>query len=218
MSAQAPLVEALRIAGPAGELEAILEDPGGQPGVVAVVCHPHPLHGGTMQNKVVHTLARTFNRLGVPALRFNFRGVGRSQGGYDSGDGESLDAEAVMDYAESRYPGRGIWLAGFSFGARVALTVAARREPDLLVTVAPPVGRMDMSGIGQPGCRWIILQGDRDELVDADQVVEWVNQLAPGPELVMFEGVDHFFHGRLVQMRETLLGLLGETLRDRQKC
>lgn len=214
MSAQAPVAEALRIAGPAGELEAILEDPGGQSGVVAVVCHPHPLHGGTMHNKVVHTLARTFNRLGVPALRFNFRGVGNSQGGYDSGDGESLDAEAVMDYAASRYPGRGIWLAGFSFGARVALTLAARREADLLVTVAPPVGRMDMSGIAQPGCRWIILQGDRDELVDADQVVEWVNQLAPGPELVVFEGVDHFFHGRLVQMRETLLGLLGGNLRE----
>jgi len=214
VSAQAPVAEALRIAGPAGELEAILEDPGGQYGVVAVVCHPHPLHGGTMHNKVVHTLARTFNRLGVPALRFNFRGVGNSQGGYDSGDGESLDAEAVMDYAASRYPGRGIWLAGFSFGARVALTLAARREADLLVTVAPPVGRMDMSGIAQPGCRWIILQGDRDELVDADQVVEWVNQLAPGPELVVFEGVDHFFHGRLVQMRETLLGLLGGNLRE----
>lgn len=204
----APQAEALTIPGPVGGLEALLEDPGGQSGAVAVVCHPHPLHGGTMQNKVVHTLARSFNRLGVPAFRFNFRGVGASEGGYDNGDGERHDAEAVLDYAVSRYPGRAIWLAGFSFGARVALTVASIRPVDLLVTVAPPVGRMDMSGIRQPACRWLILQGDRDELVDAELVLDWLNALEPGPELLMFEGADHFFHGRLVEMRENLLALL----------
>jgi len=210
MTPAAMQAEKLAIDGPAGNLEAILEDPGGQSGAVAVVCHPHPLHGGTMQNKVVHTLARTFNRLGVPALRFNFRGVGASGGGYDSGDGERRDAEAVLDYAQTRFPGRAIWLAGFSFGARVALSVASARPVDLLVTVAPPVGRMDMGGLRQPACRWLILQGDQDELVEADLVVEWLNSLEPGPELVMFQGADHFFHGRLVEMRENLLGLLGK--------
>lgn len=203
-------VENLEIQGPAGMLEALLEDPGLESGKVAVVCHPHPLHGGTMQNKVTHTLARTFNKLGVPAFRFNFRGVGRSAGSYDAGEGETEDALAVLEYAVKRFPGRKLWLAGFSFGARVALKAAAQREMDLLVTVAPPIGRMDMTGIAQPECRWIIVQGDNDELVDADEVVNWVDSLEPGPELMMFEGVDHFFHGQLVALRESLLAALND--------
>jgi alpha/beta superfamily hydrolase len=200
--------EVLTIAGTAGEIEALLEDPRADSAAVAVVCHPHPLHGGTMQNKVTHTLARTFNKMGVPAIRFNFRGVGRSAGSYDQGDGELDDALAVVDYAMRRFPNRKLWLAGFSFGARIALKAAAERNPELLVTVAPPVGRMDMSGIAQPGCRWIIVQGDNDELVDANAVVEWVDSLDPGPELMIFEGVDHFFHGQLVALRESLLASL----------
>lgn len=202
------LVEKLNIEGPAGDLEVLLEDPGLESDRVAIVCHPHPLHGGTMQNKVTHTLARTFNKLGVPALRFNFRGVGHSAGKYDEGEGETADALAVLDYASERFPGRKLWLAGFSFGARVALKAAARRQLDLLVTVAPPIGRMDMTGIAQATCRWIVVQGDEDELVDAGAVVEWVDSMDPGPELMMFEGVDHFFHGQLVALRESLLAAL----------
>lgn len=204
------VVESLEIDGPAGRLEALLEDPGLESRRVAVVCHPHPLHGGTMQNKVTHTLARTFNKLGVPAFRFNFRGVGRSEGSYDEGEGETADALAMLDYASKRFPGRELWLAGFSFGARVALKAAAHRKLSLLITVAPPIGRMDMTGIAQPACRWIVVQGDNDELVDADAVVEWVDSLEPGPELMMFEGVDHFFHGQLVALRESLLAALDE--------
>ena len=209
-------VETLSIDGPAGALEAILEDPGLDSERVAVVCHPHPLHGGTMQNKVTHTLARTFNKLGVPAFRFNFRGVGHSAGGYDEGEGETADALAVLDYASKRFPGRKLWLAGFSFGARVALKAAAQRELDLLITVAPPIGRMDMSGIAQAKCRWIVVQGDKDELVDADAVVEWVDSLEPGPELMMFEDVDHFFHGQLVALRESLLAALSDKREQRE--
>ena len=209
MSGQRALVEALNIAGPAGTLEAMLEVPPSESDRVAVVCHPHPLHGGTMQNKVTHTLARTFNKLGVPSLRFNFRGVGNSEGSYDQGRGETGDALAALDYASHRFPGRKLWLAGFSFGARVALEVSARRDLDLLLTVAPPVGRLDMSDIRQPSCRWIIVQGGNDELVDADAVVGWVDSLAPGPELMMFEEADHFFHGQLVVLRESLLASLG---------
>ncbi|MCJ7557498.1 MAG: alpha/beta hydrolase [Gammaproteobacteria bacterium] len=212
MNTSRPSRETLDIIGPAGTLEAILEDPQVESDRVAVVCHPHPLHGGTMQNKVAHTLARTFNSLGVPAFRFNFRGVGNSEGSYDQGVGETEDALAVLDYAGRRFPGRSLWLAGFSFGARVALEVSARRSLDLLITVAPPVGRLDMSGISQPACRWIIVQGGSDELVDADAVVAWVDSLEPGPELMMFEGVDHFFHGQLVVLRESLLASLGPEL------
>lgn len=212
MNTSRPSSEALNIIGPAGKLEAILEEPQAESDRVAVVCHPHPLHGGTMQNKVAHTLARTFNNLGVPALRFNFRGVGNSEGSYDQGVGETEDALAVLDYARHRFPGRKLWLAGFSFGARVVLKVSARRDLDLLITVAPPVGRLDMSDIPQPSCRWIIVQGGRDELVDADAVVAWVDSLEPGPELMMFEEADHFFHGHLVVLRRSLLASLGPEL------
>jgi alpha/beta superfamily hydrolase len=208
MSGQRAWTEQLSIDGPAGKLEAILEVPQSESDRVAVVCHPHPLHGGTMQNKVTHTLARTFNKLGVPSLRFNFRGVGNSEGNYDQGTGETLDALAVLDYASGRFPGKKLWLAGFSFGARVALEVSARRNLDLLVTVAPPVGRLDMSDVSQPSCRWIVIQGGSDELVDPDAVVGWVDSLEPGPELMMFEEADHFFHGQLVVLRESLLASL----------
>lgn len=212
MNTSRPSRETLDIIGPAGTLEAILEDPQVESDRVAVVCHPHPLHGGTMQNKVAHTLARTFNSLGVPALRFNFRGVGNSDGDFDQGIGETEDALAVLDYASHRFPGRRLWLAGFSFGARVALNVAARRALELLITVAPPVGRLDMTGIPQPSCRWIIVQGGSDELVDPDAVVAWVDSLEPGPELMMFEEADHFFHGQLVVLRESLIASLAPEL------
>ena len=212
MNPSRPLLEMLGINGPAGNLEAMLEDPQVASDRVAVICHPHPLHGGTMQNKVAHTLARTFNNLGVPALRFNFRGVGNSDGDYDQGVGETEDALAVLDYASQRFPGCKLCLAGFSFGARVALNVSARRPLELLITVAPPLGRLDMSGIPQPSCRWIIVQGGSDELVDPDAVVTWVDSLEPGPELMMFEGADHFFHGQLVVLRESLIASLAPEL------
>jgi len=209
-----PRREAVLIPGPAGDLEALIELPAeGEPAGFGVACHPHPLHGGSMENKVVHTLCRVFNEVGLAAIRFNFRGVGASAGGYDEGVGEVEDALAVMDWAERRY-GREPWLAGFSFGAAVALHAAARRPPARLVTVAPPVGRLPVATERQPECPWIIVQGEEDELVDADAVVAWVNELAPGPELLLLPEVDHFFHGKLTLLRERLLALVGSGGRD----
>jgi alpha/beta superfamily hydrolase len=136
------------IDGPAGRLEARVEDPapGSGPRVVGVVCHPHPLFGGTLQNKVVHTLARTLQELAAPTVRFNFRGVGASEGVHDDGRGEVDDALAVIAWARARWECEPLWLAGFSFGAAVALHACATARPAALVTVAPPVKRPDRTG------------------------------------------------------------------------
>jgi uncharacterized protein len=192
--------ERIWLPGPAGRLEAILETPAGQSGV-AVVCHPHPEGGGTMQNKVVHTLARAFGRSGFATLRFNFRGTGSSTGSYDDGAGEVDDALAALEFMRGERPQGPLWLAGFSFGAAVAIHAAVRAPVDGLICVAPAVRRFAAGLATQPACPWLIVQGDADELVDVDDTIAWVNGLEPGPELLVLEGVDHFFHGRLNELR-----------------
>ncbi|HHQ14023.1 MAG TPA: alpha/beta hydrolase [Chromatiales bacterium] len=207
---RSPLRESLMLKAPAGELEALLEEPREiRQRAVAVLCHPHPQFQGTMLNKVVHTLARVANDLGMPAVRFNFRGVGASDGQYAGGLGEAEDTIAVAEWAGQRYPDTVLWLGGFSFGAMVAARAALSLDPAQLVSIAPPAARMAGLLEGrQPACPWLIVQGDADEVVDCESVVSWVNQLEPGPELVVLPGVDHFFHGRLSLLRETLLSHL----------
>jgi alpha/beta superfamily hydrolase len=199
-------VEQLELKGPAGTLEAILETPQQADGTrVAVVCHPHPVYGGTMTNKVVYILAKAFAELGVPTLRFNFRGVGRSTGAFDNGRGETLDALAAIEWAQSRWPQAGLWLAGFSFGGAIALRAAAQTRPERLVTVAPAIQRVDVSRVTLPTCPWLIVQGDKDELVSAESVQAWVQTLNPKPQLAVLPGVDHFFHGRLNDLRDVVV-------------
>lgn len=203
-----PVSEPLSIAGPAGNIEALLESPAAaaaQGRQVAVICHPHPVHGGTMTNKVVHVLARTCNELGLPAVRFNYRGVGASAGKYDEGNGETDDAVAVIDWAKSRWPDAQLWLGGFSFGGAVALRAAIRRDTQRLVTVAPAIERIAVDAAKLPECPWLLVQGDHDELVDAAATQRWVQTLAHPPELALLPGVDHFFHGRLNELRELVL-------------
>jgi alpha/beta superfamily hydrolase len=205
-----PRPQTLTIEGPVGALEAILEDPGENASRIAVICHPHPLHGGTMTNKVVHTLARTFNQLGVASLRFNYRGVGASAGVYDAGRGESEDAVAVIDWALERRPGATVWLAGFSFGGAVALHAANRRLPERLITVAPAAARENPANIQVPACPWLVVQGGRDDLIDCPSVENWVAALQPRPTLVVLPEAEHFFHGRLNELREAVTGWLQE--------
>jgi alpha/beta superfamily hydrolase len=189
--------------GPVGRLQALYELPGdGEPHAAAVVCHPHPLHGGTLHNKVAHTLARTFVRLGFATLRFNFRGVEESEGHYDEARGELDDALAALNWMRERHPGLPQWVAGFSFGAAIAIRVAAAQPVAGLVSVAPAVKRFAAGLDTQPQCPWLIVQGDEDELVNVDETIEWVNGLDPGPELRVITGAEHFFHGRLVLLRE----------------
>ncbi|MDH3647139.1 MAG: alpha/beta hydrolase [Gammaproteobacteria bacterium] len=202
-----PRAEHLTVDGPVGTLETLVESPEAPVGI-AVICHPHPLYQGTMSNKVVHTLARVFNDAAFAAIRFNFRGVGNSQGEYADAIGETGDARSVVAWARRRWPDRPLWLAGFSFGAYVALRASADESPAGLVSVAVPVQRFDVATLKQPTCPWIIVQGDHDELVDVDAVVSWVDALLPGPELVVMDGVDHFFHGRLRELRQRLFDLL----------
>ncbi|NNC77788.1 MAG: alpha/beta fold hydrolase [Woeseiaceae bacterium] len=203
MMAKPPKAERFFLDGPAGKLEAILEVPDADAVAgAAVILHPHPQHGGTMHNKVAHTLARSFLRMGYASLRFNFRGTEKSEGEYDSGNGETDDALHAMAWMRSRYPDLPFWLAGFSFGAAMAIKAAIREPVDGLISVAPAVYRFASGLETQPGEPWLIVQGDEDELVDIDETVAWLDTLEPGPELIVLEGAEHFFHGRLVELRE----------------
>jgi alpha/beta superfamily hydrolase len=202
-------VERVQIPGPAGTLEGIVEQPSdqraGEPATVAVICHPHPQYGGTMTNKVVHMLAKSCNELGATAVRFNYRGVGASAGSYDEGNGETLDALAAIEWAQARWSGTQLWLGGFSFGGAVAIRAAAQVPVQRLMTVAPAIQRVAVDIAQRPHSAWLIVQGDSDELVDAKQIQEWAATLDPPPELVMLPGVDHFFHGRLNDLRDIVL-------------
>ena len=209
MSQRPPAVERLFIEGPAGPIEALVEVPESVvPGVLAVCCHPHPLFGGTLQNKVVHTLARAALDLGVPAIRFNFRGVGGSVGEYDHGAGETADAVAVAAWGAARFAAPRLWAAGFSFGSFVAYGLAQAQAAERLVLVAPPVQRFDFSRLPPPACPWLVLQGDRDELVNHESVLDWTRTVTPPPRVELFEGADHFFHGRITELRERVRGWL----------
>lgn len=204
-----PTPEPLSIPGPVGPLEALLEAPPGEARALAVVCHPHPLHGGTMHNKVVHTLARTFHEQGVTTLRFNYRGVGQSAGQYDEGRGETEDALAALDFLAGRTPNTPLWLAGFSFGGAVAFGASTRRSIKRLVLAAPAVQRVTLEEIAVPMCPWLIVQGDQDEVIDPKAVAEWVAALpqsasASRLSFVMLPGVGHYFHGRLDELRGTV--------------
>jgi uncharacterized protein len=204
-----PRPELLEIPGPAGPLEAVVEDPGGEPPALAVVCHPHPLYQGSMHNKVVHTLARAANRLGAPVVRFNFRGVGASGGAWDYGRGETEDALAVVEWARHRWPGRPLWLAGFSFGAFVALLAAPAAKPAALVTVAPPVQRFPLGEVSDPAGPWLVVQGEADELLDYHEVVAWAEARPVAPRMALLPDTSHFFHGRLGQLQEVVEDFLG---------
>jgi uncharacterized protein len=199
-----PRPEMLEIPGPTGPLEAIVEDPGGEPAALAVVCHPHPLYQGTMRNKVVHTVARAANRRGAAAVRFNFRGVGASGGTWDEGRGETDDALAVIAWARQRWPARPLWLAGFSFGAFVALRAAVDARPAALVTVAPPVSRFPVGATPEPSCPWLVVQGEADELVDHREVVAWAEARPAAPRLALLPDTSHFFHGRLAELQQVV--------------
>jgi alpha/beta superfamily hydrolase len=199
----------LSLQGPAGTLESILDVPGEAEIVgAAVVCHPHPQHGGTMHNKVAYTLARAFVRSGFETLRFNFRGTEASEGQYDDGIGELDDALAALNWMRERRPSGPLWLAGFSFGAAIAIRAAVKVEVNGLVSVAPAVSRLADDMAHQPECPWLVVQGDEDELVDIEETLAWLNALEPGPELLVVAGAEHFFHGRLNDVREAVMDFI----------
>jgi alpha/beta superfamily hydrolase len=158
-----------------------------------------------MHNKVVHTLARAFVRSGYEALRFNFRGTERSEGHYDGGIGELDDALAAISFMRARHGSFPLWLAGFSFGAAIAVRAAVATHVDGLISVAPAISRFAAGLTSQPDCPWLIVQGDEDELVDVEETVAWFDSLEPGPELLIIPQGEHFFHGRLTELREAVM-------------
>ena len=209
MSSPALNTEKVVVDGPAGAIEAMIErPPDARSDIVAVCCHPHPLYGGTMQNKVVHTMARACQDQNVTTVRFNFRGVGASAGVHDDGVGESDDAAVVADWARKATGASRLWSLGFSFGGFVAYRLATLRHASALVTVAPPVQRFDFTKLPVPGCPWFVAQGDADDLVDHERVLAWTRTVSPPPEVKILPGAEHFFHGRLTELRSLLGGWL----------
>ena len=195
----------LSIAGPAGRIEAALDlpeaDAVAQP-VLAIVCHPLPTEGGSMHNKVVTMAARALRECGVATLRFNFRGVGQSEGEFDDGRGELDDLRAVAAWARAQHPDKALWLAGFSFGAWVSLRAAAELRAAALVSIAPPVGRSwDFGDVAVPDIPWLVIQGEADEIVDAQAVYAWLADQPRQPQLVKMPDTSHFFHRKLMDLR-----------------
>ena len=191
--------------GPTGVLEILAEGFNTPFNGIAIICHPHPLHGGTLLNKVVHYLARSCRELGLASLRFNYRGVGKSTGEYGEGVGESEDLLAIIDWVTEHYPDTPLWLAGFSFGAYVALRAAGIRPVAQLITIAPAVNRLDFSTLPMPNCPWLLVHGEADEIVPFAEVVAWLETVTPPPETVYLEGVGHFFHGQLPRLQGQLM-------------
>lgn len=189
------------IIGSAGAIEHRLDGGELSGALVGVVCHPHPRYGGTMDNKVVFALSKALNDAGAPAVRFNFRGVGASEGRYDEGRGELDDCLTVLRWVASRWPDRRPVLAGFSFGAWVALRAAATTRVHGLVTVAPPVGYFGSATSVAVSCPWLLIQGEADEVVDADQVLAWARALPEAPSVIRYPQTGHFFHGQISRLR-----------------
>ncbi len=173
------------------------------PKAVAICCHPHPLFGGTMTNKVVHTIAKTFSQMGVPALRYNFRGVGKSEGTHDEGIGESKDLLELCDQVKASWPEQALWLAGFSFGSWVAARCANQAGASQLLSIAPPVQYFDVNN-DMADCPWLVLMGEEDDVVDPIEVFNWVDTQHRPPKLIKFAGTGHFFHGQIVNMSKVL--------------
>jgi uncharacterized protein len=161
-----------------------------------------------MDNKVVYSVARAFEQLHAPAVRFNFRGVGASAGAYDEGRGETHDLLAVIAYGRRRWPQAPLWLAGFSFGGAVALLAAATAAPARLVLIAPGVTKIDVTRAPPPKCPWLIVQGDADDVVPADLVLGWAATVKPAPQITLLPGAGHFFHGRLAELRAAVLSFM----------
>jgi len=190
------------LAGPAGPLECAIDAPSSPHVGTAVICHPHPQHGGTMDNKVVQTLARACLQLGYRAVRFNFRGVGASQGAWDEGRGEVDDALAVI--AQQRDADRPWLLAGFSFGAYVASQAAARiaedGKPQRMVLVGPSTQKQAMATVPADT---IVIHGETDEVVPLAATLAWARpQSLP---VIVFPGVGHFFHGQLALLKNVVV-------------
>ncbi len=199
--------EKFNLAGPAGNMECVLDLPDHAPRGIALVAHPHPLYGGTMDNKVAATLARTFVALGYVAARFNFRGVGASDGVHDAGNGETDDMLVMFEHMQSRYPGLPVALSGFSFGtfvqAQLQQRLAAQGRPaERLVLIGCAAGKWPMPDVPADT---IVIHGEVDDTITLTQVLDWARpQDIP---VIVIPGADHFFHRKLVHVKNLVIQL-----------
>ena len=199
------------IAGPAGPLEALLDEPEGEPRAVAVFGHPHPLHGGTMHTKALYRAAKSMPRIGVAALRFNFRGVGGSAGTFDAGPGEKEDFKAAIAFMSERYPDVPVWAAGMSFGSWIAMTAGAEdARVSLLLGIAPPVDRYDFDALKTCTLPKFIIHGEADELISIKDVRKFYAQIPEPKELVTIEDANHLFEGKTSLVGEAVEDLLAD--------
>ena len=200
-------IESHLLDGPAGKLEALLEPPEDHAPIEAcVVCHPHPLYGGTMHNKVVHRIARGLRRRGSVVLRFNFRGVGRSQGYFDRGEGELADAAAALDWLQGyNTNASACWIGGFSFGAWIGMQLLMRRpEIAAFIAVAPPANLFDFSFLAPCPSSGLIIQGDQDQIVPLEAMQKLITKLQHQRDIKidyrLIAGADHFFQNELEEL------------------
>jgi uncharacterized protein len=207
-------IESLFIPGPAGRLEALLEEPeDSAPVEAALICHPHPRHGGTMHNKVVYRIARGLRRAGSVVLRFNYRGVNLSEGVYDEGAGEFHDARVCLDYLRSRYPELRFTLAGFSFGSRIALRLGCSNEacggvnPRRVIAVGFPTIYHDRGYLDHCTIPRVFVQSTHDEFGPVDQLAPFVASLPEPKKLVLIEAADHFFANGLPELEQCIYDL-----------
>jgi len=203
------------IQGPAGRLEALLEPPvlsPGQPVRAAVVFgHPLPIEGGTMHTKAVYRAAKGLARIGCAVLRFNFRGVGSSEGTWDEGPGEIADFRAALDVMAARYPDTELWTAGFSFGSWVALTVGATDDRvRILIGIAPPLDRYDFSVVSKSTKPKFFIHGEFDEISPLKRMYEFYSQVPEPKELVVIDGASHLFDGKVLEVGDAIEDLLGD--------
>lgn len=193
------------IEGPNGLIEGVVTAPEKGGLHTAIICHPHPLFGGTMQNKVVTTLSRVFQDKNIRTVRFNFRGVGKSEGVHDRGIGEAHDLLWIAEQVKLNFPDEKLFFAGFSFGGYVAARGASRRnDVETLISVAPQVSRFKEDPIAPITIPWIIVQGEEDEVVDPESVYAWIEEQNPKPTLIRIPNAGHYFHGKLIELREVL--------------
>lgn len=197
------------IDGPAGKLEALVHTQADSD-TVAILCHPHPLYQGTMHNKVVTTMAKACDALGYSHIRFNYRGVGDSEGEYGAMQGEIADAMAVREYASAEFPGQRQVLMGFSFGSFVAANVAKQTLSQALVTIGPAVNHADFQSLTGITCPWFAVIAGDDELIPLDEALAFAEQPPSPLSYTVLDGASHFFHGRLLELRELLVGFLHE--------
>jgi uncharacterized protein len=205
-------IESLLIDGPAGKLEALLEEPdeqqsGAAPREACLVCHPHPLFGGTMHNKVVYRIARGMRRAGAVVLRFNFRGVGRSEGVHDGGEGEVEDARAALGFLRERYPNLPYSMAGFSFGSRVIVRLGCALSPVRLIAVGFPTSRGGFDYLATCGIPKYFIQSAIDEFGPKEELEAAFQRFAEPKQLEFIEAGDHFFAGALDRLEQAIAAI-----------